>query len=113
MNEQASLRRDLARRLKLAREMAGLTQAQVARVLGWHRPTVSELEAGRRRVSAEEVSVLAKVYGVSTAWILGEESSEVTSDRVVLAARELNKLNDEDLERLLQLIQAIRTSEGN
>ena len=52
MSTQDSLRQDLATRLKLAREMAGLTQAQVARQLGWHRPTVSEIEAGRRRVLA-------------------------------------------------------------
>ena len=113
MNEQAALRQDVARRLRLARDMAGLTQAQVANVLGWHRPTVSEIEAGRRRVSAEEVLLLANLYGVNTPWIFGEESSELTSDKAMLAARELNKLKDEDLDRLLQVLQALKSSEGN
>ena len=113
MNEQTSLRQSMAKRLRLAREMAGLTQAQVAKVLGWHRPTVSEIEAGRRRVSAEEVSVLAKLYGVNTLWIFGEESSGFTSDKAMLAARELNKLKDEDLDRLLQVLQALKSSERN
>ena len=44
MNEQEITRLEIASRLKLAREMAGLTQGQVASRLGWHRPTVSEIE---------------------------------------------------------------------
>ena len=55
--------------------MAGLTQGQVAKRLRWHRPTVTEIEAGRRRVQAEELTVLAELYGVKTAWILGKTGS--------------------------------------
>ena len=54
MNEHEKRRKAIASRLRLSREMAGLTQGQVAKSLEWHRPTVSEIEAGRRRVSAEE-----------------------------------------------------------
>ena len=95
--------------------MAGLTQGQVARSLDWHRPTVSEMEAGRRRVSAEELLVLAEVYGVNVPWIVGEkdEHSSLAADRVKLAARELSKLREEDLDRVLQLVQALRASGGH
>jgi len=62
-------RADVARRLRTAREMAGLSQGQVARILQIHRPSVSEAEAGRRRVPAEELSELAKIYGVSVNWM--------------------------------------------
>ena len=93
--------------------MAGLTQGQVAKLSGWHRPTVSEIEAGRRRVSAEELSGLAELYGVDVPWVLGgEEEASPTSARAKLAARELSKLREEDLDRLLQLIQSFRTSEN-
>ncbi|MDE2747124.1 MAG: helix-turn-helix transcriptional regulator [Chloroflexota bacterium] len=114
MTEREKQRQAISSRLRLSREMAGLTQGQVARSLGWHRPTVSELEAGRRRVSAEELGTLAKLYGVSVAWVVGEEddSSSLAADRVKLAARELSKLREEDLDRVLQLIQAIRASRG-
>ena len=97
-------------RLRLAREMAGLSQGQVARQLGWHRPTVSEIEAGRRRVQTEELTLLAELYGVRVPWIIGDDNDEAVSDRATLAARELGKLNDEDLERLLQLIRSLKTS---
>ena len=111
MSEQEPFRQAIAARLRLAREMAGLTQGQVAKSRGWHRPTVSEIEAGRRKVSAEEVSMLAELYGVNVPWIVGEEEeSSLASDRAKLAARELSKLKDEDLDRLLHLIRALKTS---
>ncbi len=93
--------------------MAGLTQGQVAKIRGWHRPTVSEIEAGRRRVSADELTSLAELYGVSVSWIVEEdEQLSLASARARLAARELSKLRDEDLDRLLKLIRTFRTTEG-
>lgn len=113
MSDQDILRQAIASRLRVAREMAGLTQGQVARNLGWHRPTVSEVEAGRRRVSAEELSSMAELYGVSVSWVVeDDEESPYSSARAKLAARELSKLRDEDLDRLLQLIQSLKASEG-
>ena len=111
-NEEAS-RQAIASRLRLGREMAGLTQGQVAKLRGWHRPTVSEMEAGRRRVSAEELTSLAELYDVSVSWIVEEEEEHsLSSARARLAARELGKLRDEDLDRLLELIRSFRSSEG-
>ena len=112
MSAQDSLRKDLANRLKLAREMAGLTQGQVATQLGWHRPTVSEMEAGRRRVLAEELKTLAELYGVNIPWLVGEADGNGISDKARLAARELGKLSDVDLDRLLVLIRSLKSSEG-
>lgn len=114
MDSQEVRRRAIASRLRLAREMAGLSQAQVARALDWHRPTVSEIEAGRRKVSAEELSAFGAMYDVSLPWILGDEDEEadIAIDRVKLAARELGRLREEDLNRVLQLVQALRASRG-
>ncbi len=96
-------------RLRMAREQAGLSQGQVARMLTKHRPTISEIEAGRRRVTAEEIGRFADIYEVSTGWILGREgvSGEI-DDRVQLAARELAKLRTEDLDRVLSLLASMR-----
>ena len=58
----------------------------------------------------EELTVLAELYGVRVPWIIGDDNDEAVSDRATLAARELGKLNDEDLERLLQLIRSLKTS---
>ena len=101
----------LPRKLALAREQAGLTQAQVSRLMGMHRPTVSEIEAGRRRVTAQELKRFAEVYGVSVGW-LTEETADPAQERVELAARELAKLKEEDLDRVLDLLTALRGARG-
>lgn len=96
-----------ATRLRLARENAGLSQGQVAKILGLHRPSISEVEAGRRKVSTEELVELARIYGVSVSWLAGAESKG-DDPRIELAARELAKLKPEDLDRLLQLLSTMR-----
>jgi transcriptional regulator with XRE-family HTH domain len=106
------LRAQIASRLRLAREAAGLSQGQVAKRLGIHRPTLSEIEAGRRRVSADELTQLAELYGVDVAWLTSGQPSqaEPIDERLMLAARQLGKLRDEDLDRLLTLIRMLRQS---
>jgi transcriptional regulator with XRE-family HTH domain len=99
---------EIAVRLRTAREWAGLSQSQVAIKIGMHRPTISELEAGRRKVSAEELLQFAKLYGVSLSWLSGEEESSAHSEDVQIAARELSKLKSEDLRRLIDLLSAVK-----
>ena len=84
-------------------------------MMGMHRPTVSEIEAGRRRVSAEELAQLAKIYGVGAGWLTAERESEpdVGDDRIQLAARQLSKLKNEDLDRLMNLIRMLRQPGAN
>lgn len=101
----------IGERLRMAREQAGLSQGQVARLLGMHRPTISEIEAGRRRVTAEELVTFAKTYEASVEWLSGADPvDDGTNDRVRLAARELSKLKPEDLDRVMGLLAKMRTS---
>jgi transcriptional regulator with XRE-family HTH domain len=111
MADMDSTRAALATRLRAAREQAGLSQGQVAKMLGLHRPSISELEAGRRRVSAEEVSRFAEIYNVSVSWVMSEEP-EVPDPAVELAARELAKLKKEDLDTVLNVLRTFRKAKG-
>lgn len=108
MNEPQ--RQVIASRLRLAREMAGLSQGQVAKQLGLHRPSVTEMEAGRRRVAAEELSSMARLYGVSESWLLDSPAAgdNALDSRTAFAARELAKLSPEGLDRVLHLLVALR-----
>ncbi len=101
----------LAGRLRSAREMAGLSQGQVARILHMHRPTISEMEAGRRKVSADELRGLADLYEVDIAWLAGSRNTE-DQPTIELAARELAKLKDDDLDRVLRLLRSLRRERG-
>jgi transcriptional regulator with XRE-family HTH domain len=112
MNDHDDTRRRaaMAVRIKEARKLAGLSQGQVAKMLGLHRPSVSEIEAGNRRVSADELTRMAGIFDVSVSWLLGEAPEALQPDdpRLELAARELGKLKPDDLDRLLKLLAAMR-----
>ncbi len=115
MNAQQDKRTLVALRLREARKMAGLSQGQVAKLLGLHRPTVSEIEGGNRRVSAEELSKFAETYDVTVSWLLAETVDQLQTDdpRLQLAARELGKLKPDDLDRLLRLLASMRSSDAD
>lgn len=103
-------RQALAARLKEARKLSGLSQGRVAEMLGLHRPTVSEIEAGNRKVSADELSKFADLYDVSVSWLVGDspEQLETNDPKVQLAARELSKLKPKDLDHLMRILAAMR-----
>lgn len=101
-------------RLRMAREQAGISQGQVAKMFGMHRPTISEIEAGRRRVTAEELAEFARTYEVSVTWLMGTEGTDdEIDDRVRLAARELAKLKSKDLDKVLRLLSTMRQSKAS
>jgi transcriptional regulator with XRE-family HTH domain len=81
----------------------------VAKLLGLHRPTISQIEAGKRSVKADELVRFAEVYDVEVDWLTGTSSPGV-DDRVMLAARELSALTPEDLDKVMNLLASLRAS---
>jgi transcriptional regulator with XRE-family HTH domain len=96
----------LGQRLRQAREDAGLSQAQAAKLLGLHRPTISEIESEGRKVSAGELRDLASLYHVSSAWLLGEPLQ--TNEKLKMAARNLEALKAKDLDTVMRVIDSFR-----
>ncbi len=106
MSEDSEQRSKLARRLRVAREHSGLSQEAVAERLNLQRPAISEIEAGRRRVSATELRTLSELYHTSMEWLVSGESEEPS--KLDLAARGLSRLKPEDLETILDLLKSLR-----
>lgn len=63
----------LGARLRELRLEAGLTQAELARRTGIHRPNIARVEAGRHTPSLETLSRLATAIGVPTTRVLSED----------------------------------------
>jgi len=102
----------LSERIRQAREAAGLSQGQVAKKLEMHRPTISEIEAGRRKVSAQELELFSDLYGVTAEWLLSGMAGNVKAEaRILMAARELSKMNKTDLDRLMNTLNMLRKPE--
>ena len=109
-NTEATRRTLIAGRLKEARKLAGLSQGHVAKILGLHRPSISEIgswqPAGSRPTNSRALPKFttwaspgcsARRLTPSTPRILDLNS----------AARELTKLKPDDLDRLLKLLAAM------
>lgn len=63
----------LGRRLRALRLEAGLTQADLARRTGIHRPNIARVEAGRHTPALETLARLANAIGVPTTRVLSDD----------------------------------------
>lgn len=82
----------LARRLRAARLERGLTQAEVARALGLHRPAISEVEAGRRSVTSGELHELSRLFSVPVEELLAGEDVDEASAGMDEVIREMGRV---------------------
>jgi len=101
---------EIGRRLRLARENAGIRQDAAAQVIGMSRPTLVSIEKGMRRVRMQELQNLAHHYGVSVNALLRREAvhtdliprfrrlQETEDDHSVEAVRLLNDLVKSEVE---------------
>lgn len=73
----------LAERLKIAREKAGLSQAQLGEVIGLSQQSVAKIENGETQ-QPRKIKEIAKALGVTQKWLqLGIEENASFSDFVV------------------------------
>ncbi len=92
---------ELGTRLKKAREYLGLTQEDVAKLMGVSRVIITNIEAGTRKVSAEELSMFSKIYG----WTMEELVEGEKSENIPMFARTFSELSEEDQKEILNLIK--------
>lgn len=92
---------DFGQRIKALRLQKKLTQAELAQQLGVTKSVISAYEAGLRMPSYDILIRLARIFKVSTDYLLGVEA------RVNL---DLSGLTDEEAAALIKLIQAMKAN---
>ena len=85
---------ELGRRLRVAREQAGLKQDDVARVLGLSRASVTQMEGGNRFPNSLQLSRIAELVGEDISALLDPEGFE--PDRTLAALFRVNVALQED-----------------
>lgn len=108
-SDSRKLRIELGRKLRDARSYVGFTQEEVASALGIPRTSLSELEAGKRRVDVQELSRLSKLYRQPIGDLLDEddETSTLPVD-VMHLARQAVDLSDQDRDELKKFAAYLR-----
>jgi Zn-dependent peptidase ImmA (M78 family) len=99
---------ELGRRLRLARENAGIRQDEAAQVIGMSRPTLVSIEKGARRVRIQELQALANHYKVSVNALLRREA--VHTD-LVPRFRKLRETEDEHTLEAVKLLNDLAKAE--
>lgn len=102
-------RLQLAERLKQAREYVGLSQDEVAAVLGVSRPAVSNMEAGTRKVEATELNKLARLYRKSLEFLMtGFEPMPSGPEQLAFLARAVNGLSQQDIDEVARFAEFLK-----
>jgi transcriptional regulator with XRE-family HTH domain len=111
MKDTIESRKIIGLRLALARQRAGLSQEQVAKKMQLPRPSISEIESGRRRVAVDEMLKFADLYQVDMNWLSGQgvEKANAMRDKLQLAARQVADLKSEDFEKVIDLLTSLKT----
>lgn len=90
---------DFGNTLKTLRLRKNMTQAQLAQKLGLTKSVISAYETGLRLPSYDILIHIARIYNVSTDYLLGiEQKQEI----------DLSGLSQEEIDALLNLINAMK-----
>ena len=99
---------DVGRRLRIARETAGITQACAAAGINVARTTLVAMEKGQRAVRTAELQPLARLYGTSVNSLLRHESVYVD---LVPRFRKLPECQDESSAAAARLLASLVRAE--
>lgn len=93
----------IGKRLREAREKAGLSQAQLAKELGYESATaVSLIEAGERKLKAEDLRKVAALLHQTVGFFLGQANPPLD---IKVALRADKELTEEDKKAVLHFIE--------
>lgn len=110
-NRVTDLDRSIAKKIKLFREEAKLTQPQVAGHLGVAYQSYQRMEAGRHSFRASTLDKLATLYQKRLFDFMGD--GEVKIDPLVIKAQLLMLgMNDEDRETCIRAILNVKHAVG-
>lgn len=100
-------------RLKTARDLRGLSQAQLAAKAGLPAASVSHFESGPRKPSFDNLKALAGALDVTTDYLLGRSDiPEASAETVGRLHRDLHKLTSQDLEFAKEFVDLLIKKRG-
>jgi transcriptional regulator with XRE-family HTH domain len=89
-------------RLKTARKSLHLSQEYVSNYVGITRTAIVEIEAGKRKISTDELAKFSKLYQISVDELMNGRNIEMP---VQMFARSFVELDETDQREILNLIE--------
>lgn len=102
-------------RLKALRQKSNLTQKELGEKIGLTNKTISNYEKGDRQPNNEALLELARLFGVSVSYLLGETDNQKLLDNtiVILTDKDLKNMPIEIQETVLTIIDTIKKKHGS
>ena len=89
------------KRLIEARKVSGLSQTQVARMVGLSiASSFSDIETGKNPLSVQRLIDLCEIYGVSIEWVLTGVNPYFDPQQIIEATGRMN----EDMDKIMNLL---------
>jgi transcriptional regulator with XRE-family HTH domain len=105
-------------RIKELRSQKGISQQRLADLLGVSRPTISQMESGGRKISAEELDALAKIFNIFVDSLLNKEEEpmvilqKATRDRKLQSRMRIN-VPQKNMEKFKEVLLYILNKVGS
>ena len=105
-------------RIKELRAQRGISQQRLAELLGVSRPTISQIESGGRKISAEELDALAKIFNVFVGSLLNKKEEPMvilqkgTKDRKLQSRIRIN-VPQKNMEKFKEVLLYILNKVGS
>jgi len=98
---------EFGRRIARIRELKGLSQKDVSKLLGIPQSTYAGYETGTRKIPLSLIKELSKLYGVSSDSLLGNDTSE---EPITLAAHfEGDDFTEEEIQEILEYAKYLKS----
>lgn len=92
----------LSDRIKACRNKLHLSQEYVANYMAMNRATITQIELGKRKVTAEELAKFSVLFGMSADALLHGENIEMPA---TIFARSFSELDEKDQSEIMSLMQ--------
>ena len=93
----------IGERLRKLRKYMGLTQEQVANILGLGRDAIIRIEKGNRKIDLQELINFSKLYSISMDELTAQE--HIINGNDVALARGFSELSEKDKKEIISLIE--------
>ena len=101
--------------IKQLRIKAGLSQEELARAAGYSdRSTIAKIEAGKIDLTESKITLFAKIFGVTPAYIMGlegptpaksEETIPEDMPEIIMVARAGRKMTQQNREDMIKILR--------
>lgn len=104
----------IAERLRAAREYLGISQSEIAQMVGLPRTAITGIESGSRKVEATELKRLSTIYRRSVEYLLtGCEPAYNGPEQFAFLARAINGLTQKDVDEVARFADFLRASKAS